>query len=153
MVCHSNFIRYFVRHFRREGEFGSGDRDHDESDEEGEGAGGEGKSQGGSDARMSTSDPLLDQLSEFKVGAGGGGGGGRSRRPPTHPHTHASQIDNCGVVALDLNFGRQQQQQQPTTPVEAGQWEPAAGPAPKPQPMLCVDNAQLLFGTRLLDPR
>ena len=67
IVCHSNFIRYFVRHFRREGEFGSGDRDHADSDDEG----GEGKSgsDGGSGGnQMSVSDPLLDQLSEFKVG-------------------------------------------------------------------------------------
>ena len=31
---HSNFIRHFIRQFRREGEFGSGDRDKADSDEE-----------------------------------------------------------------------------------------------------------------------
>ena len=67
-MCHSNFIRHFVRHFRREGEFGSGDRDHADSDDEGVGeGGGEGKEKVGASSRMSVSDPLLDQLSEFKV--------------------------------------------------------------------------------------
>ena len=64
--------------------------------------------------------------------------------PILHP-----QIDNCGVVALDLNFDHSQSKAKADAPPAVADVGPG-GPAPTPEPVLCVDNAQLLFGSKLL---
>ena len=68
---------------------------------------------------------------------------------PPLPRPCHSQIDNCGVVALDLNFDHSQSKAKADTPPAVADVGPG-GPAPTPEPVLCVDNAQLLFGSKLL---